>query len=243
MQVYPFSFQIFYHKRKFNISFPVLQKKIKKPLSPFSGYIHSSVSKTMAVSLSSLTATLSSLSFSSNISHKPTTLSLSRTLSRSPKFSSFTLSATSLVAPSEPEIDDLRKYVKSRLPGGFAAQTIIGTGRRKSAVARVVLQEGTGKIVINYRDAKVSSLSSLSFSFTLFICVFQFEVQVPFFVVAGMVYLIEHCILCFQFMFHQNAFSNVVLDLGFDENLNQKTEGQMEFSFQVNIIQFNISQN
>ncbi|XP_004499112.1 small ribosomal subunit protein uS9c [Cicer arietinum] len=108
----------------------------------------------MAVSLSSLTATLSSLSFSSNISHKPTTLSLSRTLSRSPKFSSFSLSATSLVAPSEPEIDDLRKYVKSRLPGGFAAQTIIGTGRRKSAVARVVLQEGTGKIVINYRDAK-----------------------------------------------------------------------------------------
>lgn len=48
----------------------------------------------------------------------------------------------------------LEKYVKSRLPGGFAAQRLIGTGRRKCAIARVVLQEGTGKFVINYRDAK-----------------------------------------------------------------------------------------
>lgn len=44
--------------------------------------------------------------------------------------------------------------MKSRLPGGFAAQNIIGTGRRKCAIARVVLQEGSGKIIINYRDAK-----------------------------------------------------------------------------------------
>ncbi|CAL9081038.1 unnamed protein product [Musa textilis] len=49
---------------------------------------------------------------------------------------------------------NLEKYVKSRLPGGFAAQRLIGTGRRKCAIARVVLQEGTGKLVINYRDAK-----------------------------------------------------------------------------------------
>ncbi|KAK9028739.1 hypothetical protein V6N11_025886 [Hibiscus sabdariffa] len=40
------------------------------------------------------------------------------------------------------------------LPGGFAAQTIIGTGRWKCAIARVVPQEGTGKFFINYRDAK-----------------------------------------------------------------------------------------
>jgi len=48
--------------------------------------------------------------------------------------------------------------VKSRLPGGFAAQTIIGTGRRKCAIARVVLQEGNGKVIINYRDAKVPTI-------------------------------------------------------------------------------------
>ncbi|MTV28663.1 30S ribosomal protein S9 [Nitriliruptoraceae bacterium ZYF776] len=50
---------------------------------------------------------------------------------------------------------NIEKYVKSRLPGGFAAQTLIGTGRRKCAIARVVIQEGTGKFIINYRDAKV----------------------------------------------------------------------------------------
>lgn len=117
----------------------------------------------MAVSLSSLTSSLSSLSFSSNISSKPTTLSLPRTfsLSRSPKFHSLTVTATTLASPAEPEIADLKTYVKSRLPGGFAAQTIIGTGRRKTAIARVVLQEGTGKIFINYRDAKVYSFFSL----------------------------------------------------------------------------------
>lgn len=111
----------------------------------------------MAVSLSSLTSSLSSLSFSSNISHKPTTLSLPKifSLSRSPKLHSLTVTATSLASPTEPETADLKTYVKSRLPGGFAAQTIIGTGRRKTAIARVVLQEGTGKFVINYRDAKV----------------------------------------------------------------------------------------
>ena len=53
------------------------------------------------------------------------------------------------------ESTDLESLVKSRLPGGFAAQPFWGTGRRKSAIARVVLQEGTGKFIINYRDAKV----------------------------------------------------------------------------------------
>ena len=57
---------------------------------------------------------------------------------------------------------DLEKYVKSRLPGGFAAQKIFGTGRRKCAIARVVLQEGTGKFIINYRDAKVRFFSLFS---------------------------------------------------------------------------------
>lgn len=117
----------------------------------------------MAISLSALTTSLSSLSFSSHISQRPNTLSFATTLSlsRFPKPPSLTVSATVL---AEPETEDLKKFVKSRLPGGFAAQTIIGTGRRKSAIARVVLQEGNGKFIINYRDAKVSRLfPSLSF--------------------------------------------------------------------------------
>eukprot|EP01018_Ginkgo_biloba_P002185 Gb_39922 [translate_table: standard] len=52
------------------------------------------------------------------------------------------------------EKQDLSKYVKSRLLGGFAAQKLIGTGRRKAAVARVVLLEGTGQIIINSRTAQ-----------------------------------------------------------------------------------------
>lgn len=57
-------------------------------------------------------------------------------------------------APSDLEMQDLPKYVKSRLPGGFAAQKLMGTGRRKTAVARVVLLEGSGKIIINGRTAQ-----------------------------------------------------------------------------------------
>uniref|UniRef100_A0A804QPW0 Tubulin alpha chain n=1 Tax=Zea mays TaxID=4577 RepID=A0A804QPW0_MAIZE len=61
----------------------------------------------------------------------------------------------------------LRKYVKHRLPGRFAAQRITATGRRKTAIARFVLQEGTSKVFINFRDAKeveadVAFLFSLS---------------------------------------------------------------------------------
>ncbi|MED6182919.1 30S ribosomal protein S9, chloroplastic [Stylosanthes scabra] len=113
----------------------------------------------MAASLSSLTSSFSSLSFSSHISQRPhSSHALTLPPSRLPKpttFPSLTVSASAAVlSPSEPETVDLRRLVKSRLPGGFAAQTIIGTGRRKSAIARVVLQEGTGKFIINYRDAK-----------------------------------------------------------------------------------------
>ncbi|KAI4316774.1 hypothetical protein L6164_024719 [Bauhinia variegata] len=111
----------------------------------------------MALSLSSLAASFSSISFSSQISQKSNALSFARTeshpVSHVPKIPSLVVSAT-VASPAELETTDLTKYVKSRLPGGFAAQTIIGTGRRKSAIARVVLQEGTGKFIINYRDAK-----------------------------------------------------------------------------------------
>ncbi|KAL7117190.1 hypothetical protein ACP275_03G057300 [Erythranthe tilingii] len=115
----------------------------------------------MATSLSSLTSSLSSLSFSSQISHKPVhsvsfpplkPLALKSTAA--PKFPALTVAASAAVAESEVETVDLKKLVKTRLPGGFAAQTIIGTGRRKCAIARVVLQEGSGKVIINYRDAK-----------------------------------------------------------------------------------------
>ncbi|XP_011031167.1 PREDICTED: 30S ribosomal protein S9, chloroplastic-like [Populus euphratica] len=115
----------------------------------------------MAISIASLTTSLSSLSFSSQISQKPNTLSFSRSNSLSfslshPSKQPLTLRVSATV--SSPEITttttDLKKLVKSRLPGGFAAQPIHGTGRRKCAIARVVLQEGTGKVIINYRDAK-----------------------------------------------------------------------------------------
>ncbi|XP_057793917.1 30S ribosomal protein S9, chloroplastic [Salvia miltiorrhiza] len=114
----------------------------------------------MATSISALTSSLSSLSFSSQISQKPIhslsfpspkPLSLKTASSR---FPALVVAASSAVADPTIDTDDLKKLVKSRLPGGFAAQTIIGTGRRKCAIARVVLQEGSGKIIINYRDAK-----------------------------------------------------------------------------------------
>ncbi|KAL1564846.1 Small ribosomal subunit protein uS9c [Salvia divinorum] len=114
----------------------------------------------MATSVSAITSSLSSLSFSSQISQKPL-LSFSplppKPLSlkfAAPKFPALVVASSASVAESGLEKLDLEKLVKSRLPGGFAAQTIIGTGRRKSAIARVVLQEGTGKIIINYRDAQ-----------------------------------------------------------------------------------------
>ncbi|KAI3686723.1 hypothetical protein L1987_80407 [Smallanthus sonchifolius] len=114
----------------------------------------------MAMSLSTLTSSFSSLSFSSQVSQKPYSLSLTPSLKSSqfPKTKppSLTVVATVVAEPLTADLDtsNLEKYVKSRLPGGFAAQTLIGTGRRKSAIARVVIQEGTGKFVINYRDAK-----------------------------------------------------------------------------------------
>ncbi|KAK4490347.1 hypothetical protein RD792_001023 [Penstemon davidsonii] len=115
----------------------------------------------MATSISALTSSLSSLSFSSHISQKPLqnlSFSPSKPLSLksgAPKFpTAFVVVASTAVADPEVETADLEKLVKSRLPGGFAAQNIIGTGRRKCAIARVVLQEGNGKVIINYRDAK-----------------------------------------------------------------------------------------
>ncbi|GAB4839400.1 30S ribosomal protein S9, chloroplastic [Ancistrocladus abbreviatus] len=116
----------------------------------------------MALSISSLTSSISSLSFSSNVISKPQNLHFacakSFPIPHVAKINSLVVVASSAAAavgsPSESEITDLEKYVKSRLPGGFAAQSIFGTGRRKCAIARVVLQEGSGKFIINHRDAK-----------------------------------------------------------------------------------------
>ena len=140
------------------------------------------------MSIISLSSSFSSLSFSSQISNKPKTLSF-------PKPNSFSLShvtrtpplvvLATVAAPQELETVNLKKYVKTRLPGGFAAQTIIGTGRRKCAIARVVLQEGTGKVIINYRDAKVTHPLfstfcvvcnfTLIYGFCSFLCQFIFR--------------------------------------------------------------------
>ncbi|KAL6951985.1 Small ribosomal subunit protein uS9c [Sarracenia purpurea var. burkii] len=115
----------------------------------------------MAVSTSTLASSLASLSFSSQIYDKPHTLSFSRSKPLLPSSVVTTprqvvVASSAVAAPSSVDLEttNLMKYVKSRLPGGFAAQTIFGTGRRKCAIARVVLQEGTGKVIINYRDAK-----------------------------------------------------------------------------------------
>lgn len=109
----------------------------------------------MATSISALTSSLSSVSFSSQISQRPLVQSISFPYSKSLSFKTpnLTIAATAAV-----ETADLKTLVKSRLPGGFAAQNIIGTGRRKSAIARVVLQEGSGKIIINYRDVNVNAI-------------------------------------------------------------------------------------
>ncbi|KAH7404830.1 hypothetical protein KP509_15G045500 [Ceratopteris richardii] len=48
----------------------------------------------------------------------------------------------------------LTAFVKASMPGGIAAQKLLATGRRKTAVARVCLLEGTGKIIINCRTAQ-----------------------------------------------------------------------------------------
>uniref|UniRef100_A0A1J3I270 Small ribosomal subunit protein uS9c n=2 Tax=Noccaea caerulescens TaxID=107243 RepID=A0A1J3I270_NOCCA len=117
----------------------------------------------MALSVSNLASSLSSLSFSSQVSQGQNIVSFTRANSvfpfpaKSARRASLSITATVAAPAAAEEVEDtmeLKKYVKSRLPGGFAAQKIIGTGRRKCAIARVVLQEGTGKVIINYRDAK-----------------------------------------------------------------------------------------
>lgn len=65
-------------------------------------------------------------------------------------------SAAAAAAPAITEEGEgsLEQWVRQMLPGGFAAQRLIGTGRRKTAVARVVLIDGTGQIIINNRTAQ-----------------------------------------------------------------------------------------
>ena len=125
----------------------------------------------MALSVSSLAAALSHLSLPSTSTSKPHKASLLRlhpstsrravSLALRASAAEADLPAEEVVAVEEEAEEDavsgfaLRKYVKQRLPGGFAAQRITATGRRKTAIARVVLQEGTGKVFINFRDAKV----------------------------------------------------------------------------------------
>ncbi|KQK13002.1 30S ribosomal protein S9, chloroplastic [Brachypodium distachyon] len=129
----------------------------------------------MALSVSSLASAFSHLSLPSTSAPHPPPLLL-RLLPSPHRAARLALSASAAdaaepVEAEAPAVDEvlaveaeaeedalsgfaLRKYVKQRLPGGFAAQRITATGRRKTASARVVLQEGTGKVFINFRDAK-----------------------------------------------------------------------------------------
>ncbi|CAN6286692.1 unnamed protein product [Urochloa humidicola] len=131
----------------------------------------------MALSVSSLAAALSHLSLPSTSTSKPhqaapflrihpstsrraVTIALRASAAEAAEPAEADLPAEEVAAVEEDAVEDalsgaaLRKYVKQRLPGGFAAQRITATGRRKTAIARVVLQEGTGKVFINFRDAK-----------------------------------------------------------------------------------------
>lgn len=128
--------------------------------------------RSMALFVSSLSVALSHLSLPSTSTPKPHPASLLRLRSTYRRAVSLALRASAaeafeadlpaeeVMAVEEEAEEDalsgiaLRKYVKQRLPGGFAAQRITATGRRKTAIARVVLQEGTGKVFINFRDAK-----------------------------------------------------------------------------------------
>lgn len=123
----------------------------------------------MALSISSLASSFSSLSFSHKPKSKPLSISFIPTrrftvtalASNGESYGKMLADAAELACGITPLIPELplgmtvEKYMKSRLPGGIAAQPIIATGRRKCAIARVVLQEGNGKIIVNYRDAKV----------------------------------------------------------------------------------------
>ncbi|KAJ4800828.1 30S ribosomal protein S9 [Rhynchospora pubera] len=122
----------------------------------------------MALSISSLTSSFTSLSFSHKAKSKPFAISfvpsrrftITASASDTESIAEILANAAEAAAritPTRPELPggmSVEKYMKSRLPGGIAAQEILTTGRRKCAVARVALQEGNGKIIVNYRDAK-----------------------------------------------------------------------------------------
>lgn len=83
-----------------------------------------------------------------------------RTVVASPVVRAVMAETAEALSPEMEERRTLEAWVKQQLPGGFAAARLNGTGRRKTAVARVVLVEGTGKIVINNRTAQVCSSKS-----------------------------------------------------------------------------------
>uniref|UniRef100_A0A0D6QY29 Small ribosomal subunit protein uS9c n=1 Tax=Araucaria cunninghamii TaxID=56994 RepID=A0A0D6QY29_ARACU len=124
-----------------------------------------------AVAISSLVASFSSLALSQNSSTKSLpnksllgtplktkhfNFHLKISISRERNAAPIPIPAIRMAAAAQAGLEkqDLTKYVKSRLPGGFAAQRVIGTGRRKTAVARVVLLEGNGQVIINNRTAQ-----------------------------------------------------------------------------------------
>ncbi|KAG9147088.1 hypothetical protein Leryth_005330 [Lithospermum erythrorhizon] len=95
----------------------------------------------MGITSQYLTSSFTSLSFSTHLSQPPNPSFLP--ISLSPKLRLVVAASSS--APAELE---LRKYVKSRLPD------LAWDSEEECAIARVVLQEGSGKIIINYRDVQ-----------------------------------------------------------------------------------------
>ncbi|KAL5098214.1 hypothetical protein RYX36_002541, partial [Vicia faba] len=109
--------------------------------------------KTMAVSLSSLTSSLYSLYFSSNISRKPTTLSLPRTFSfyHSSKLPSLTVSTTSLAPSIESETADLKTY-HSYLRLRVRNDSLIGRAQIGVEAARFGLGGGEHAATLTKRE-------------------------------------------------------------------------------------------
>ncbi len=117
----------------------------------------------------SSSAAVAKRSFLSGVSLRPCVVNAPLRMRKAQSVVGLAMASAAVAAPAITEEGEgsLEQWVRQMLPGGFAAQRLIGTGRRKTAVARVVLIDGTGQIIINNRTAQVLFFALLSFFFSL----------------------------------------------------------------------------
>ncbi len=117
----------------------------------------------------SSSAAVAKRSFLSGVSLRPCVVNGPLRMRKAQSVVGLAMASAAAAAPAITEEGEgsLEQWVRQMLPGGFAAQRLIGTGRRKTAVARVVLIDGTGQIVINNRTAQVLLFALLSLFFSL----------------------------------------------------------------------------